>query len=408
MSGLTKRHVLAGAFSLTLAAGTAEAKPTHRKMLDKSAGRPDGEGGERQGDRIAFTAEEAAHARPAGLPQAFRIAGDDSEAFAALLAGASRATDPWLVMSGGGENGAFGAGLLCGWSQAGNRPEFGVITGVSTGALIAPFAFVGAQADDALRRNYTEISAADVFEFGATPVSLTDTWPLKERIDAAVTPALLKAVAAEHAKGRRLLVATTQIDTERPILWDMGALASEGGPAALTLFRAIILASTAVPGVFPPVRLPVVSAEGKAFEELHADGGAMGPFFLAPAEAVAGETNRALTLPAREVYLIVHNRLTPEFQMAGLSTLGVLGRSMSAAIKAQTRAALALTRAYAARTNLDLRVAQIDGRFPDISAAPFDRGYMRALFAHGEALGRDGTGFAPAAQSNDRALAAMR
>ena len=376
--------------------------------------------------RPDYTAAQAATARPEGLPASVRIAGDDVGAFQALIDGAPRAADPWLVLSGGGENGAFAAGLLAGWSERGDRPDFGVVTGVSTGALIAPFAFVapvlGARADAALKENYTEISAADVFEFGGTRDSLTDTWPLKERIARTVTPDLLKAVAAEHAKGRRLLIATTQVDSERPVLWDMGAIAAHGGatgdPRALALFRAIVLASTAVPGVFPPVAIPAEPQEGvqeegaqggardgtrgaakgrakaKPFEELHDDGGAMGPFYLAPATALEGGTR--LHLPTSRVYLVINNRLEPEFQMATRTTLSVLGRTMSAAIKAQTRAALALTKGYAERTGLDLRVALIDERFTKTSERPFDQSYMRALFAHGEALARDGAAFTQA------------
>jgi len=398
MSGPTKRHILLCATLLTLGTlpqtglAVERSKPEKFKIHQSETAST---------ERTPFTAEEMASARPEGLPSGVRIAGDDAHAFQALIDGAGRAGDPWLVLSGGGENGAFAAGLLAGWTQAGDRPTFGVITGVSTGALIAPFAFVGPTADGALRRNYTEVSAADVFEFGATPESLTDTWPLKERIDRSVTPALLKAIAAEHAKGRRLLVATTQVDAERPVLWDMGAIATIGGDRALKLFREIVLASTAVPGVFPPVMVEASvhdaktgsdkTGRDKTVQEMHDDGGAMGPFYLGPLAAMTGEA--ALHLPTRRVYLVINNRLTPDFQMATRSTLSVLGRTMSAAIKAQTGAALALAKGFAARSDLDLRVAQIDGRFTQTSAAPFDGPYMKALFAHGEALGRTGTAF---------------
>lgn len=343
------------------------------------------------GERVAFTAGEASTARPEGVQGAVRIGADDPAAFQALLDGAAAAADPWLVLSGGGENGAFAAGLLNGWSEAGTRPRFGVITGVSTGAMIAPFAFVGSSQDAALRQGYTEVTAADVFEFGGTGEALTDTWPLKRRIERSVTPKLLKAVAAEHAKGRRLLVATTAVDAERPVLWDMGALATVGTPKALDLFRSIILASSAVPGVFPPVMIDAVGADGRRFQEMHDDGGTTAPFFLAPEAALLGAAT--VGIPARTVYLVVNNTLTPDFQMASRTTLSVLGRSMSAAIKAQTRAALALSRAFADRAGLDLRVAQIDGRFTRSATAPFDQTYMKALFAHGETLGRAETAF---------------
>lgn len=341
-------------------------------------------------DRLAFTADEALAARPGGFSAGVRIPGDDPAAFTRLLAGAAAASEPWLVLSGGGENGAFAAGLLKGWSAAGTRPAFGVITGVSTGAMIAPFAFIGAAGDEPLQRNYTEISAADVFEFGGTTEALTDTWPLKQRIERAVTPALLAAIAAEHAKGRRLLVATTALDAERPILWDMGALASLGGPKALALFRDIVLASSAVPGVFPPVMIEA-TAGARTIREMHADGGATAPYYLAP-EAMLLAT-RPAALPTHRVYLVVNQALSPQFQMATRTTLGILGRSLSAAIKAQTRVALAVGRRFAKATDLDLRIAEIDGRFTRTTTAPFDQDYMKALFAHGEALGRAGTAF---------------
>lgn len=379
MSGSIKRHALVGLALLALNAGLPQAA-----LAGPVADR------QKSNERIAFTAGEAAAARPEGLRNV-RIGADDPRAFQALIDGASAAGEPWLVLSGGGENGAFAAGLLNGWSAAGTRPAFGIITGVSTGAMIAPFAFVGRSEDGALARAYTEVSAADVFEFGATPESLTDTWPLKRRIDRSVTPQLLSAIAAEHAKGRRLLVATTAVDSERPVLWDMGALASAGGPKAIELFRAIILASSAVPGVFPPVLINAVGPDGRSFQEMHDDGGTMAPFYLAPEAALLGQDS--VHLPTRTIYLVVNNKLTPDFQVAARTTLSVLGRSMSAAIKAQTRAALALSRAFADRTGLDLRVAQIDGRFTQTSAVPFDQKYMKALFAHGEALGRAGTAF---------------
>ncbi len=361
---------------------------------------------QKSGERVPFTAGEMATARPEGLAQAVRIAGDDPKAFQTLIDGASKAAEPWLVLSGGGENGAFAAGLLKGWTESGSRPEFGIITGVSTGAMIAPFAFIGSSEDAALAKAYTEVSAADVFEFGATNEALTDTWPLKRRIERSVTGNLLKAVAAEHDKGRRLLVATTAVDGERPVLWDMGAIAKAANdpkdrPRALDLFRSVVLASSAVPGVFPPVMIDATGLDGKAFQEMHADGGTMTPYYLAPESTLLDADGGAVHLPTRTIYLVVNNKLTPDFQVATRSTLSILGRSMSAAIKAQTRTALALSRTFAERKGLDLRIAQIDGRFTRTSSAPFDQGYMKALFAHGAKLGREGSAFEGDAVAGD-------
>jgi predicted acylesterase/phospholipase RssA len=331
--------------------------------------------------RAAFTAADLAAAHPEGLPPTVRIDGEDATAFRTLLSAAPGATAPWLVISGGGENGAFAAGRLAGLTQAGARPDYGVVTGVSTGAMIAPFAFLGPSEDETLHRAYTEITAADVFEFGGGPDSLADTWPLKQMIARALTPDVLARVAAAHAQGRRLLVATTEIDAGRPVLWDMGAIASLGSPAALALFRDVVLASAAVPGLFPPVRIAARDAKGRAIQELHADGGTMAPFYLAPAPLLLSPSPEAL--PAARVDLVVNARDAPDFEMAQPTLMSVLGRTMSAAIRAQTRAAVALTRDFAARTRLDLAVAAIGPEFTRRAPGPFDQDYMRALYRYG-------------------------
>lgn len=404
MSGLTRRPIVALAAASVLSAAFpnfALAGPNTVKPSDRTA--------EKSGARAAFTAEDMDAARPAGLSRPVRIPGDEPQAFQALIDDASAAGEPWLVLSGGGEDGAFAAGLLAGWSAAGTRPDFGVITGVSTGALIAPFAFIGKSGDAPLREAYTTITAADVFEFGGSDVALTDTWPLKRRIDKAVTPELLQAVAAEQAKGRRLLVATTEIDSGRPVLWDMGAIAASAGskgadPRALGLFRLIVLASSAVPGVFPPVEIAGTLADGRTIRELHADGGTTAPFYLAPKRALTAALTGAqlVRIPARTVYVVVNNSTRPHFEMARPTTLSVLGRAMSAAIKAQLQDVLALSGAFGRRAGLDLQVAEIDGRFTATAPGPFDQRYMQALYAHGERLGRAGDAFAgqagPAAQ----------
>ncbi|MFE1602510.1 patatin-like phospholipase family protein [Methylobacterium sp. ID0610] len=344
--------------------------------------------------RAEFTAADLAVARPEGLPNQLRLPADDPEAYRAFLAKAPQAAAaPWLILSGGGENGAFAAGLLKGWTASGSRPDFGVVTGVSTGALIAPFAFAGSRYDGALEQAYTQTTAADVFEFGGSDEGLTDTWPLKRQIERSVTPALMADVAAEHAKGRRLLVVTTELDSGRPVLWDMGAIAARGGPASVKLFREVLLASAAIPGVFPPVLIDAEGPGGKRFQEMHADGGTTAPFYLAPGASLLSESPAPGTVPAPEVYVVVNNALSPEFQVTQRSLLSILGRSLSAAIRAQTAGAIALTKSFAARTGLPLHVALIDARFTRRSPAAFDQGYMRALFAHAERLGRAGTAF---------------
>ena len=152
------------------------------------------------------------------------------------LASCRKASGPWLAISGGGSDGAYGGGVLAGWTQSGTRPEFAVVTGSSIGALIAPFAFLGPRYDEEIRKNFTTISAADIFEDRATPDSLFDHWPLRRQVEQRITPALLAEIAAEHARGRRLLVATTNLDAGRRVIWNMGAIAARATKALSSCF----------------------------------------------------------------------------------------------------------------------------------------------------------------------------
>src|SRR5947207_2010869 len=198
--------------------------------------------------RPDFTADDQAAAVIPGVPDARFWADSENDFLKALPA----TPGPWLALSTGGGDGAFGAGLLNGWSESGKRPEFSVVTGVSTGSLMAPFAFIGSSRDDGLKRAYTEYNAGDIFEDVKTAESLVDTWPLKRLIAKEVTPELLAQIAEGYRGGRRLFVATTNLDAQRGVLWNMGAIAAKGDEAALKLFRDILGESTAIPALFSP------------------------------------------------------------------------------------------------------------------------------------------------------------
>ncbi len=189
----------------------------------------------------------------------------------------------FLAISGGGENGAYGAGLLCGWTEAGTRPEFKLVTGISTGALTAPFAFLGPAYDQQLKDVYTTITAKDVLEergiFAAIwNDAMADNAPLQNLVAKYVDADLLAAIAAEHRKGRNLLVGTTNLDARRGVVWDIGKIAEYGTPEALELVRKILIASAAIPGAFPPMMFDV-EANGTKYQEMHVDGGANCPAF---------------------------------------------------------------------------------------------------------------------------------
>ena len=172
---------------------------------------------------------------------------------------------PWLALSTGAEDGAYGAGFLNGWTASGQRPEFSVVTGVSSGAIIAVYAFAGPKYDATLRKAYTSVHAADIFEVRATPESIVDSWPLERLVQQHVTAELLDDIAAQHRQGRRLFVVTTNLDAGRAVVWDMGAIATRGGDPGLALFRKVVLASSSIPAVFPPVLIEA-EANGRRFQ----------------------------------------------------------------------------------------------------------------------------------------------
>ena len=338
--------------------------------------------------RTPFTLEEQNAAVIPGIPDA--RAWGDSEDFRRLLPAGN---GPWLALSGGGADGAYGAGLLTGWSQSGNRPEFSVVTGVSIGALIAPYAFLGPAYDEALRQNFAEITAADVFEDKATPESLFDSWPLKQLIEKRVTREMLTAIAAEHNKGRRLFVVTTNQDAGRRVIWNMGAIAARGDDKALKLFRDVLLASSSIPGFFQPVLIDV-EANGKKFQEMHLDGTITAPFFVAPEYMLAGGGG---ALPTNHVYVIINSKLSSELSLPERRINSILARTIGVALTAALKAELLLVSANADRLGLNLNVAQVPETFNHPNRGLFDHVYMDALFRFGVEQATKGQAFANSA-----------
>jgi predicted acylesterase/phospholipase RssA len=297
---------------------------------------------------------------------------------------------PWLILSEGGEDGAYGAGVLSGWTKEGSRPAFSVVTGTRTGAIIAPYAFLGADYDDPLHQHYTTVTAADIVELRATQESMFDAWPLASLIAKTITPELLRKVADEHQRGRRLFVVTTNLDAARPVIWNMGVIAAQGGEQGLRLFRQVLLASASIPGIFQPVMIEVQSG-GQHFQEMHADGGATAPFYVAPESFLLGATDHRL--PASAIYIVINGKLTPEFQMTDRTTASILGRSIGVALKAAARAEIMAVHSVARRQGIDVSVAAVDPGFSYESHGPFDTQRMKALFDLGFEQARNRTAF---------------
>ena len=291
----------------------------------------------------------------------------------------------FLALSGGGDDGAFGAGLLNGWTKAGTRPEFKLVTGISTGALIAPFAFLGPSQDDTLKKVYTQISPKDVLEergylSAIMDDALADNAPLERLLQRYVTQDILKQIAKEYEKGRLLLIATTNLDSRQAVIWNMTKLAASEHPNALRLFHQIMLASAAIPGAFPPTMIDV-EADGKQYQEMHVDGGAMAQVFIyPPALKLAEITESHGEARERELFLIRNSRLDPDWSEVQRQTLSIIGRAISSLI--QTQGAGDLYRIYAItqRDHVAYNLAYIPKTFKVIHKEEFDSVYMNALY----------------------------
>jgi hypothetical protein len=296
----------------------------------------------------------------------------------------------FLVISGGGDGGAFGAGLLNGWSRSGKRPVFKLVTGVSTGALIAPFAFLGPSYDDQLRRLYTGLSFGDVAKmrwFGSALYqdALADTTPLKALVEKHVTQSILDAIAIEHEKGRVLLVATTNLDVRRAVVWNITEIAATRHPNALQLVHKILMASAAIPGTFPPVMIDV-EAGGKRYQEMHVDGGATSQLFVYPTALKLHE----LAARERSLYIIRNARLDPEWAQVDRRTLPIAMRAISCLIQNQGIGDMYRIYAIAQRDNIDFNLTFIPSSFDVAKNEDFDQQYMRALYETGNRMGASG------------------
>lgn len=299
----------------------------------------------------------------------------------------------YLAVSGGGEDGAFGAGLLNGWTEAGTRPEFKLVTGISTGALIAPFAFLGSAYDGQLKEVFTTISAEDVLEERGILAPLfddavNDNAPLQKLVAKYVTQDMLKAIAAEHAKGRMLLIGTTNLDARRPVVWNITKIAASGSPQALELVRKILVASTAVPAAFPPMMIDV-DVNGTPHQEMHVDGGASAQVFVYPPQMQLAELSKEHgVVRERRLFVIRNARLDPDWADTKRLVLNIAGRAVSSLIQNQGIGDLYRIYATTQRDGVDFNLAFIPPTFNVPLNEPFDRHYMYELFKLGFQLGR--------------------
>ena len=289
-----------------------------------------------------------------------------------------------LALSGGGADGAFGAGALVGLTNAGARPQFSVVTGVSAGALLAPYAFLGPEWDKQLTDAYTSGRAEHLLQPRGLGVTFDSSVyrgrPLEELVGHYLSDELLQAVAREAASGRLLLVATTNVDTGETVIWDLGSIAMNGGPSAKTLFRDVLVASASVPGMFPPVIIRIQDTGGD-YSEAHVDGTATVPFIVPPT-LLQLPPDAAKGSPTT-VYVLVDGRLSQEPMPIWLRFRTILSRSTSAGLTHTTRTTLELTATTAQQQGASLQYSAIPAAYPNLASFDFRASTMRSLFRYG-------------------------
>lgn len=298
-----------------------------------------------------------------------------------------------LALSGGGAVGSFGAGALYGLAQAGRLPVFQVVTGVSAGALIAPFAFLGRTWDPELRRAFDGTRADHLLRLRPWLTFLVRPGfyrgaPLRALVSHFVTPRMIRAVAAAAAKGRVLLVGTTDLDKEEPVIWNMGMIAAHGGPAARRLFIRVLVASASIAGIFPPVLIHV-ERDGRSYDEMQVDGSTTVPFFITP-EIAQVTPLRLPALRRARVYVVINGQLDAFAKTVAQTPLAVLSRSYSAAVMQAARQNLALSAEFAHRYHMRLRFTFLPMTFAYDGSLDFSRANRKALFAFGEHCARTG------------------
>jgi hypothetical protein len=314
------------------------------------------------------------------------------------------ATQYFLAISGGGDDGAFGAGLLVGWgSQRADRPHFDVVTGVSTGSLSAPFAFLGHEYDPQLKEVYTETSAEDVF-LARPPLlsaiasdAMSDSAPLRHLIAQHVDDEMVGKIAEEYRKGRLLFILTTNLDQGRPVIWNIGAIAASGNPNARQLIIDVLLASASIPAVFPPVMINA-TVDGQRYQEMHVDGGTIAQAFLYPpafslkrAAAHFGTDEKKLRSARKRVaYVIRNGRLSRLDESIKLQTFAIAKQAIATMIASSGVNDTYRMYLITQRDGIDFNLASIGDDFDAPYKGPFDKEYMRTVFEYGYKKGSAG------------------
>lgn len=301
-----------------------------------------------------------------------------------------------LALSGGGPDGAFGAGLLSGWTKRGDRPEFSVVTGISTGSIVALLAFLGPDYDKELKEIYTtyktdQLLTPTLFSALTGGSALSDTRGYRRLIEKYVDDKVVAQLAEASRKGRALLIGTTNIDASRPVIWDVSQIAATGHPDARRLIQDIIQASSAMPALFPPVLIPVDTPDGGRYDEMHVDGGAIQQvMYLSPQIPMKRVDAMLGREVERSMYVVVNNKLRKTYAPVRPRILAIAEAAASSLIGGDDTGDLYKIFAIALRDDIGLNIVWIPEDFDIPTGEPFDPVYMNALYDLGYKLGLAG------------------
>jgi predicted acylesterase/phospholipase RssA len=303
----------------------------------------------------------------------------------------------YLAISGGGADGAYGAGVLLGWTETGARPEFTMVTGVSTGALTAPFAFLGSAYDAQLKELYTTLDTSSIFNRRSVFTiirgdSVVDSAPLAHMLKKYITRDMVAEIGRQYRLGRSLSIGTTNLDAGRPVIWNIGRIAASGHPDAPELIRQVLLASASIPGVFPPVYISVQGPDGKTYEEMHVDGGTTTQMFLYPSSLDMARLLKVLDVKGTPTaYLIRNSRLRPDYEPVKARLTKIASRSVTSLIRTQGIGDAYRIAALAKRDGVKIELTWITDAAPkNPGDEVFDPKYMAALFDYGYRRALDG------------------
>ncbi|QYJ89751.1 patatin-like phospholipase family protein [Shewanella halotolerans] len=295
-----------------------------------------------------------------------------------------------LALSGGGANGAFGAGIINGLYDSQQLQEYTIITGISAGSLIAPFVFVGG--DEIPRLKEVMLGINDKMILGKHNLlntlikdAFTNGEQMFEFIEQVYTPEMIEQIALQHKAGRRLFIGTTHFDSEELVVWNLGRIAESHLPNKVHLIHQILAASSSIPGVFPP-QFIAVDHDNQRLEELHVDGGLTVQMFFEVVNIDYHKVNQALGLSsAPQVHVIRNGMLKVPYSATEDKGVQLLRRSIASMTIQQAKGDLYRMLYFSEMTGLDLRFAYVDDEFdaPKATKDMFDLEYMKALYQYG-------------------------